>query len=129
MDTSAFLCACLSVNLSTYISVMEIQGTAAILRAARQVARDERARFVVAVSGGLDSMVLLHAMARTIPKQIAAVATFDHASGPAAALAVEHVRSAADALELPFVVGRAEAPLDIREGWEAAWRDARYAFL
>ena len=38
-------------------------------------------QLVLAVSGGRDSMALLHAMARWAPERIAAVATFDHGTG------------------------------------------------
>jgi tRNA(Ile)-lysidine synthase len=73
-------------------------------------------------------MVLLHALAAA-GARIAAVATFDHRTGRAAAGAVSHVRRSARALGIPVVVGRAGVTLDFREGREAAWREARYAFL
>ena len=51
---------------------------------------------VLAVSGGRDSMALMHAFARWAPDRIAVVATFDHATGPyatqAAALVVHEAR-------------------------------------
>ncbi len=82
---------------------------------------------VLAVSGGRDSMALLAAVHRAgLAAQVAAVATFDHGTGPdgrAAAALVERVATAAG---LPVVVGRADAPL---APTEAAWRTARLAFL
>lgn len=83
-------------------------------------------RVVVAVSGGLDSMTLLHAVAHAKPDRIAAVAVFDHRTGPAARRAVAHVREAVETLRLPLRVGRATRTL---RPTEAAWRDARWGFL
>lgn len=80
---------------------------------------------VLAVSGGIDSMVLLDAAARVAPHRIAAVASFDHQSGDHGARAVALVRREASARGLPVVIGQASAPLR----GEAAWRDARWAFL
>ena len=98
-------------------------------RAALRVARESDAPLLIAVSGGLDSMTLLHALARTSKDRIAAVATFDHGTGRAAARAVRHVERAARSFGLPVVVGRTTRVLDLREGRESAWRQARYAFL
>ena len=93
--------------------------------AAVEGALTDAPRVVLAVSGGLDSMVLLDATCRVARSRIAAVATFDHCSGGHSAAAVEHVRSEATARGLRLVVGRIDRPV-----WgEAAWRDARWRFL
>ena len=82
-------------------------------------------RLVLAVSGGLDSMVLLEACAERVPSSVVAVATFDHGTGPAARDAAALVRRTAAARGLPVVAGRAA-----RVGrTEAEWRAARWAFL
>ena len=83
-------------------------------------------RVVVAVSGGLDSMTLLDAVAHAVPERVCAVAVFDHRTGPAARRAVQHVRAAAKSRGLPLRVGVASRQLPARE---AAWRDARWRFL
>jgi tRNA(Ile)-lysidine synthase len=82
-------------------------------------------RLVLAVSGGADSMALLDAVARVARDRIAAVATFDHGTGRAAALAVEMVQDASEARGIPVVVGRASSLAPT----EAAWRAARWEFL
>jgi len=91
--------------------------------AVRQGAAGERA--VLAVSGGRDSMALLHAAARALPADALLVATFDHATGPAASRAAALVASEASALGIPVVIGRAER----NAGTEAGWREARHRFL
>ncbi|NUO95966.1 MAG: hypothetical protein HOQ14_15900, partial [Gemmatimonadaceae bacterium] len=78
----------------------------AVLAAARRAALDADAPLLLAVSGGLDSMVLLHAMAAVARARIAVVATFDHGTGPAATAAATDVAREASALGLPVVVGR-----------------------
>lgn len=83
------------------------------------------ARIVLAISGGLDSMVLLDAAASVDDERIAAVASFDHGTGAAAERAVTLVEQRAAELRLPFRSARAAGPLR----GEAAWRDARWAFL
>ena len=108
---------------------MALDPATAVERAAHDVARSSGAPLLVAVSGGLDSMVLMHALARTARARIAAIATFDHGTGEAATAAAGHVRAAARALGLAVVVGRARGTLDVREGREQAWRASRYAFL
>ena len=82
-------------------------------------------RVVLAVSGGRDSMVLMHAAARALPVRSLLVATFDHATGPAATRAAAHVATEAGRLGLEAVVGR--APRNARS--EAGWREERHRFL
>lgn len=80
---------------------------------------------VLAVSGGSDSMVLLHAMAEWAPDCIATVATFDHGTGPHAERATSLVVHEARRLGLPVVRERAMKP----GRTEAEWRSARWSFL
>ncbi len=103
--------------------------TGAVLAAARVAASVPNRRLVLAVSGGLDSMALLTAMIEAAPSRIAAVATFDHRTGSAAADAVRHVRGVARKAGLRFATARLEEGAPHPEGREAAWRMARYAFL
>ncbi len=112
-----------------YFRVMCHDSGRAVLRAARHAAREADAPLLLAVSGGLDSMALLHAMSSVAHARIAAVATFDHGTGVAATAAVAHVARAAAALGLPVVTGRASGTVAPRGGREAAWRRARLAFL
>lgn len=82
-------------------------------------------RVLLAVSGGRDSMALLHAAARVAPRSVTVVATFDHGTGAAATAAAALVAREAAARRLPVVVGHAS-----RTGaTEADWREARHAFL
>jgi tRNA(Ile)-lysidine synthase len=82
-------------------------------------------RVVLAVSGGRDSMVLLDAAVRWRRDSIAAVATFDHGTGPAATAACALVRSVAAGSRIVVAHQRGT---DIARS-EAAWRAARWAFL
>ncbi|MEP6508800.1 MAG: tRNA lysidine(34) synthetase TilS, partial [Gemmatimonadales bacterium] len=84
-------------------------------------------RIVLAVSGGLDSMVLLDAVAAgfAAKKKRLIVATFDHRSGPHSAAAARFVEKRAGELGLKCVVGRASAPMHR----EHEWREARWEFL
>ena len=84
-------------------------------------------RIVLAVSGGLDSMVLLHAACSVRPGQLKSmiVATFDHRSGPHSAPATRFVERYARKMGLRCVVGRAEHALTR----EHEWREARWTFL
>ena len=81
---------------------------------------------VLAVSGGRDSMALLHVAARVAARQVATVATFDHGTGSKASEAVALVAHRASALGLFCVAGRAPAGTPPTE---AAWRAARWRFL
>ena len=80
---------------------------------------------VLAVSGGIDSMVLLDAFAAAAPERVAAVATFDHGTGPAARTAAALVLETAQGHG--FVVEAGHAML--AGAGEARWRDARWRFL
>ena len=84
-------------------------------------------RVLLAVSGGLDSMVLLQAAASLPKSQRPAllVASFDHGTGASAKRAVEVVRRSARELGLDFTTARAEGS----ETTEHEWRMARWAFL
>ena len=100
---------------------------AAVHRAlARALAALPAGRWVLAVSGGRDSMALLDAMATARSGEVAAVATFDHGTGPAATRACALVERTAAQLELPVVSGRLGAQT---AHTEAAWRAARWHFL
>ncbi len=85
-----------------------------------------RGRWLLAVSGGRDSMALLHAMARARAGEVAAVASFDHGSGAAARRAIAFVEQEAERLGLPIVTGVAAPGLPQTE---SAWRGARRRFL
>jgi tRNA(Ile)-lysidine synthase len=94
-------------------------------------------RYLLAVSGGRDSMVLLDAFASVRHGDIAAVATFDHGTGPVAVKAIAHVERESEKRGVPVITGK-------RAGWspsldrvidkfgaasEAMLRNARWAFL
>src|SRR6266550_2740521 len=84
-------------------------------------------RVLLAVSGGVDSMVMLHAAA-TLPKTKRSellVASFDHATGLAAKRAIDLVRRTSRELDVPFVSGRADSSATT----EHEWRVARWACL
>lgn len=83
---------------------------------------------VLAVSGGIDSMVLLEAVGAAIGRGSrghVVVATYDHGTGAHAERAVEQVRQRADRWGLRCV---AERTSDLLRG-ELAWRNARWRFL
>jgi tRNA(Ile)-lysidine synthase len=80
---------------------------------------------VLAVSGGLDSMVLLEEAARVLAPARLVVATFDHGTGEHARAAVRVVRERCRVLGIRCVVGRGRGI----EAREAAWREARWRFL
>jgi tRNA(Ile)-lysidine synthase len=83
-------------------------------------------RWLLAVSGGRDSMVLLDAFAAVRAGEVAAVATFDHGTGAAARKASELVERSAMERELPVVSGSVAAAV---APTEASWREARWTFL
>lgn len=83
------------------------------------------ARYLLAVSGGRDSMVLLDAFG-AFREDAIAIATFDHGTGPAARAAARLVELEGSRRSIPVVSGRQAAPGAARE---AAWRAARWTFL
>ena len=100
-----------------------------MLHAVRRAVRAVDGPLVLAVSGGLDSMALLVGMAREAPDRVAAVATFDHGTGPDATAAAAFVERAAATLGCRVVAGRMGPTPRSSGGREAAWRRARHAFL
>ncbi len=88
-------------------------------------ALDGRGRIVLAVSGGIDSMVLLDAAASAMPRDRLVVATFDHGTGEWAATARSFVEARSADLGVACVSGRATTAL----ASEAQLRAARWSFL
>ena len=82
-------------------------------------------RYLLAVSGGRDSMVMLDAFTAR-RHDVVGVATFDHASGAAATRAARLVEREVARRSVPFIAGRGH---EGEAGTEAAWRDARWSFL
>jgi tRNA(Ile)-lysidine synthase len=84
-------------------------------------------RVLIAVSGGIDSMVLMHlfkACAPTLRIELHA-AHFDHAMRAGSAADAEWLRGVCEAWQIPLIVERSGQVLY----GEAAARTARYAFL
>lgn len=107
----------------------------------RSLAELPAGRWLLAVSGGRDSMALLDAFASARGHEVAGVASFDHGTGRAATRAVALVERTALALQLPVMTGVLAAPrpgakrsATTREARglanrEAEWREARWRFL
>lgn len=91
-------------------------------------------RVLIAVSGGLDSVVLLHAL-RELQKEYKlalGVAHFDHAIRPDSSQDAEFVRELAQSFRLRCYTARADAPLYAQMkklSLEVAARKLRYRFL
>jgi tRNA(Ile)-lysidine synthase len=90
-------------------------------------ARGTGAHVLVAVSGGCDSVTLLHLLrfAADDPGLRITAAHFDHAMRPGSAGDAAWVRGLCRAWDVPLIEARADRPLRT----EAEARDARYAFL
>ncbi len=82
-------------------------------------------RYLLAISGGRDSMVLLDAFTSR-RHDVVGVATFDHASGAAATRAAHLVEREVARLSVPCITGRGH---EGEARTEASWRDARWSFL
>lgn len=85
----------------------------------------EPGTYVVAVSGGVDSVALLHALQKRSGLKLI-VAHFDHGIRVDSALDLEHVQQMARQYGLPFIYDRGNLGIDASED-EA--RQARYKFL
>jgi tRNA(Ile)-lysidine synthase len=87
-----------------------------------------RGTWLVAVSGGPDSVALLHLLAGLAPARgLSLVAAHvDHGLHAGSALVAARVRALADTLGVPFVTTRLDLPADASE---TAARVARYAWL
>ncbi len=87
--------------------------------------------WLLAVSGGADSMVMLDAALDTIRAPDLIVATFDHGTGPSAAAAAALVQQTAASAGIRCVRGSASRPVNSRDtrGTEAEWRMQRWKFL
>lgn len=96
----------------------------AIERAVRE-SLDRFDQVVLAVSGGLDSMTLLHAAATVVPRERLIVATFDHGTGAAATAACALVERRGSELGITVASARADARLET----EQAFREARWHFF
>jgi tRNA(Ile)-lysidine synthase len=91
-----------------------------------EVARSigDRRRILVALSGGLDSVVLLHVLRFQLARDVVA-AHFDHAMRADSGADAQWVRGLCRAWDVPLEAARAE---DVPES-EAAARELRYTFL
>jgi len=96
-----------------------------VLRIRQRVAALGTGNWLLAISGGMDSMVLLDAAAETLDHDGVTVATFDHGTGAAAKAAAELVAERSLHLGLGCVCGVAASV----GGSEAEWRTARWTFL
>ncbi|HKK00663.1 MAG TPA: tRNA lysidine(34) synthetase TilS, partial [Desulfuromonadales bacterium] len=90
-------------------------------------------RVLVAVSGGVDSVVLLHlfaSCAARFPLTVFA-AHLDHGLRPESGTDADFVRALCERLEIPLVIERVEAAETLRagDGLEAVARDLRRDFL
>ena len=83
-------------------------------------------RWLVAASGGRDSMTLLHALLAARPAEVVAVATVDHCTGAAARQGVAVVEEACARAGVRCLVGRVDRRT---AATEAGWREARWRFL
>jgi len=90
--------------------------------------RAPSSRVLVAYSGGLDSSVLLHALASLYVPGLVAVHVH-HGLQPQADQWVEHCARFCSDLAVPLTLGRARIRPDDDSGPEAAAREARYALL
>jgi tRNA(Ile)-lysidine synthase len=89
----------------------------------------EPGRLLIAYSGGLDSTVLLHALAasRDAHQEPMLAVHVDHGLHEDSARWSEHCRSVAAALDIEFCELQVEVDVESGAGPEAAARDARYA--
>jgi tRNA(Ile)-lysidine synthase len=104
------------------------------LRLALQTYLPETAPLIVAVSGGADSLALLHALWQLQPEMALQihVAHFDHNLRPDSATDAAFVAQQANTWRLPFYLGQADVASQAaknKQSLETAARHARYAFF
>jgi len=87
---------------------------------------NKRVSYVVAVSGGVDSVVLLDILAQQLPPEHLTVAHFDHGIREDSAADRQFVERLAQRYQLIFTFDEGKLGPDASE---AAAREARYAFL
>ncbi len=85
-------------------------------------------RYVIALSGGLDSSVLAHALAESSKRPLLAIHV-DHGLQPQCASWREHCKTFALELGIEFICLRIQVPTDSGKGPEASAREARYSAL
>lgn len=105
----------------------------------RQVVRQQletvwahHTKLVVGVSGGADSLALLHVLAHLWPADRLIVAHLDHGWRPDAGLDAAFVRETAVSLNLPCFIKQIDLPAlaqQEKQSLEAAGRTARYSFF
>lgn len=83
--------------------------------------------FLVACSGGMDSMVLVDLLLR-FPRNRFDLAFFDHGT-PDCKTALEFLKDLCPRLKLELFTGHVRREQDHGESLEAYWRDQRYEFL
>lgn len=86
----------------------------------------EPGKYVVAVSGGVDSVVLLHLLAQKRGREMFVVAHFDHGIRPDSVLDRKFSQKLAAKYDLPFVYEEGKLGPNTSE---AKAREARYKFL
>lgn len=101
---------------------------AAVVAAQVSAVLPDGAPLLLACSGGLDSTVLLHALAGTGRWRLSC-AHVHHGLSPNAETWAQHCAAEAASLGLPFALHRVEVALDSPDGIECAAREARYRVL
>jgi tRNA(Ile)-lysidine synthase len=94
-------------------------------------AGDPASRWLVAFSGGMDSTVLMHALAATRETEQTDIVAIhvDHGLQPESRDWDDHCRKFADELGVAYVSKKVTVDGDRKNGPEAAARQARYAVL
>lgn len=89
----------------------------------------EQTRFLIAFSGGMDSTVLLHALARKLPSQRLQAIYIDHGLQPDAQNWAQHCAQICDQNAVAFQSISVQVTTTARQGIEAVARQKRYQAL
>lgn len=101
-----------------------------ILGTVRKTLKEYHAkRLLVAVSGGIDSMVLLNLISRIVDRNSFAVVNVDHDLRPSSADEVEFLRKYCEKNNYKFYTTKWTSKPDDDVGMEAAGRDFRYHYF